>query len=749
MPPQPPPIPLKQNGSWPGVISIAEIHYTAGWGLTPGLATIVTYPQFGSIIAPDGTLVIQDSNNTITLPGCQVLRITGEMGSDGTTYTIEIQDRRWSWQGLGSVSIDANAMDMRKKLVPWSIYSPQELAEQCLEVMGEVNYDVSALPDGLDHSVGQNLDRYLQAGENFAQSLANPHTTWDHTPPFEALARVCDLYGCVVTLKHSTNSVVICKQGVGNPLPDGPCESIAQGVTNPRVPASLNVAGAPVRIQARFAIEPVGEEWDGRIVPINDLSYAPIVPSAVQISTATYTGTGVPTFLGVYITFAPGTQQEDTLTFASAGAPNSIITQLQEIAGKINGSAAGFLVAATVVGQVLTITGKFPNVQFGVETQQVVPLPNTWVANLAQPASPPNGRSWCYAVPPDFSQVQATPQLSYVEAIQKAQKSVWRMFRILNVNVSTGKPPMFIPWYKGEIVRRQQIVLQNSRVEQVVPSPRIQGGNNANPIAANLPGEFGILADYYDGYSQDRPAICRGSVAREVMAGQVNWTGTTWNTAANQRIYVDFDVNPYEQLITFNDYVYKYANPGAAGFLVPPTIVLETACLVKDPDFGNLIRWEVSLPIGGNAPPQWEIHEDVAVGVIGQYQDSQGGGQQNNYVGFTFGTGDVQDANNRAAYYLSGMKAKIQVPQSDNRRYIGIVPIDLSGTVQQVSYSVGSAGPTTVAGLNTEFSISIPTYSNRRRAENSPPDASAADANARERAAAMIPAIDPNFGIKT
>jgi hypothetical protein len=649
---------LTQQCSWPGVNAVASCTYTAGWGLSPGTAILVTYPQpINQFIAPFGTLVIGDGQRAVTLQNCRVSRITGEMGPDGQTWTIEIQDRRWTWLGLGQASIDANVLDMRSKLVPWSIYSPQEIATICLDAMGEVNYDISDLPTGLVHADGADVDRYLLAGENFAQSLCNPHVTFDHAPPMECLARLADTFGCVVMLQHSTNTVRVVKIGHGlAQLPNYPSEAIAPGVTLPRIPASVNVAGAPIRYQLRFVLEPVGEEWNGAFVPISELSYAPLIPSNVY----------------------------------------------HEL---------------------------FPKLQVQ-----------------------PDNKCWALSPPPYFYGVQATNRLSLAEAYQKAQKYVWKAFRIRNINVATGQSPISIPNYDGQIVRRQQIVLQRSKVVQVQPQPRVQGAGNLNPVTGKLAPLFGAFPPYYDGYSRDVPAEVFTDAGVIIEAGgQVMWNTGQANTPVGSKVFVDFDVNTFEQTVIFVDYVWNRAvNTALSTSMVvaDPLLVLETACLVKDPDLGNLIRYEQSLQLGGNAPPQWESHDDVGIGVIALYQDSQGGGPQNTYLGWKYGDGDLADATGRSNYYLQGMAAKIQIPQGQHNAYIGIYPIDLDGCVQQVSYSVDGHGPSSHIGLNTEFSVSIPNYPQRRRAENLPPNASAVDANMREAALARIPTLDPNFGIK-
>src|ERR1700691_4698252 len=109
MPPQPL---LIQNASWPGVVAVAEISYSAAWGLSPGTVYLTTYPQPPNlVIASFGDFTVTDGQRSFTLYNCRVSRITGESGPDGQTWHLEIQDRRWTWVGLGAVGVDANALD--------------------------------------------------------------------------------------------------------------------------------------------------------------------------------------------------------------------------------------------------------------------------------------------------------------------------------------------------------------------------------------------------------------------------------------------------------------------------------------------------------------------------------------------------------------------------------------------------------------------------------------------------------------
>ena len=183
--------------------------------------------------------------------------------------------------GLGGISGRYNRLDKMGKLIPWTIRSPAEIVQICLDAMGEVNALVE-VPDGIPRKAGRNVDRYLKLGENFPQSLTNPPVEFDHSPPAEVLARFVEQFGCRVIYDPIQNRVKILPLGVGGTLPSVPAEAISPSFENPRIPNIIGVAGAPVRLQMRFVLEPVAEEWDGSLVPVNTVSYTPDAPTVVQ-----------------------------------------------------------------------------------------------------------------------------------------------------------------------------------------------------------------------------------------------------------------------------------------------------------------------------------------------------------------------------------------------------------------------------------------------------------------------------------
>jgi hypothetical protein len=227
----------------------------------------------------------------------------------------------------------------------------------------------------------------------------------------------------------------------------------------------------------------------------------------------------------------------------------------------------------------------------------------------------------------------------------------------------------------------------------------------------------GVLADFYNGYSRDQRATVSGSVCLQV--GDVLWhpINKSANTGPFQRVYVPFEVVPEEQMIVFAEPVYALEGQG----YVEPKLTLETGCLVEDTVTGQVVRVFEELGLGGPAPPEWQVQDDLEIGVIGNY------GNDGTLTGVTLQ--DVADVRARAAYYLAGMAARHQLPASVTRQWPGLLPIDPDGTIMQVTWSVGPDGPSTTASTNTEHAAHIPEYPARRRAENLSPNAAAALAN--------------------
>jgi len=246
-----------------GLIEFAGIKYpisgdfTFTTGISPSMATITCAPQ-NTIVWKVGPMVVSYGTMRITFPDCTADKIAVERASDGSEiWRVTILDRRWKWRECGTISGYYNVRRGSEKIVEDTEKTPQELAKMCLKAMGETRYDVSVLPE-----------------------LPRPEIEWDYELPANALAALCDQFGCRVVLQLN-NVVKIVKAGVGNHLPiDALATAGGVAPDPPERPDSLVFVAAPNRYQLDLTLEAVGQDIeDGQLAVkrINELSYIPIV----------------------------------------------------------------------------------------------------------------------------------------------------------------------------------------------------------------------------------------------------------------------------------------------------------------------------------------------------------------------------------------------------------------------------------------------------------------------------------------
>lgn len=262
---------------WPGVPAFLDCTYTCSWGITPGVATLTVSPRLIEI-AEVGDLVLSDGARAVTIPDCKVIRPSGQR-TPQESVTLLIEDHRWRWR-FGAISGRYNVPAERTSTVPlverplnpagnppapppvpppgeepvwpWTRKDSRQLATLCLLAMGEAQFDVSAL-----------------------DPTATPPTEWDAANPAVALQQIAEAQGCVVVYRPDAGSVLIAKRGEGAELPAGTILGQTGGLDAKVRPSRVVLYGAPVRFQVRFKLEAVGVEFDGRILPIDKLSYRP------------------------------------------------------------------------------------------------------------------------------------------------------------------------------------------------------------------------------------------------------------------------------------------------------------------------------------------------------------------------------------------------------------------------------------------------------------------------------------------
>jgi hypothetical protein len=697
--------------SYPGVVALESGTYTVSHGISPGVACLKVQPQVG-LPAQHGDLVITDGVDTVTVPGCRLNGLKVGMDDRGAFWSLEIVDRRWRWRELGAIFGAYNQLDPHGKLIPWTIRSPTELAALCLEAMGETNFTLN-LPPGLSNP------GHATTAPVPNVSGVNPPINWEGLPPAVALQQVAELFGCRVIYQLQTDTVLVAPVGTGASLPTGGVSIHRAGpsLKSPETPDAVGVIGSPTRYQMRLALEAVGEEWDGRILPIDQLSYAPQSPGTrQQVRFRLSWGPGLvgpltpnDFVLNIFLTDANGNPPGGELAnYRPVGTTPA--QAAATLAARINlGPARRAQVTATSSGADVIVTANRPGVRFGYGSTLTGGGPaNPRITQSLVQTARAAGPGWSHAPPPLFGGTglpggpQATDRLSAQAALRLAQKCIWRMYRVKNEDAS-GEGAIKVPGY-GEILRREQLVLQDTQVDQVVPLP-------PNPNIVNPATREQFLADYYNGFSRDRAAVVYGAVVRQGLPWWFTNRRNSLNTAATDQVVVPFTVDPLWQMIVFSEPVYRY---GADGSFLEPELTLQTAVLVRNLDTNQLERFVKVAPLGGTAMtnPKMQVCPDVQLEITSTYDPNENTIQSVSVLD--------RDPLVRADYYLRGLASQYNLSKGATVEYNGIVPVGLDGAIQQVTWSVGPQGATTQASRNTEHSLWVPPYPDRRRAEYLP-----------------------------
>lgn len=186
---------------------------------------------------------------------CRTDSAAFRFNSQGYVTSVTFLDRRWKWKHVvisGHYNVrnpDGSIRNDPAVPINQTEKTPQELASILLDELGEVGYDVADLPND-----------------------ARPEVRWEIANAAQELQALCDLLGCRIVLQRD-NRIALRRAGVGAPLPDGPIMEDHLSFDPPNKPDSVAVVYGPDRFQVDFELEAVGEEFDGTIKPISQLSY--------------------------------------------------------------------------------------------------------------------------------------------------------------------------------------------------------------------------------------------------------------------------------------------------------------------------------------------------------------------------------------------------------------------------------------------------------------------------------------------
>ena len=234
---------------YPGIDAARQFQLNFGWGIRPERHTIETTVNH----LPNqriGNLTLTDAINgrSLTLHYCKLDDVSPR--GDGVVE-VTLLDRRWLWAD-GMIDGDYNYFDPRLQRYVRN-RTARELAQFCLDAMKETGVDLSALPNDV-----------------------RPRKSWNAANPAAELEQLALEFGCVVMLDPITDRTKICKIGEGESLPAGPAILRVPGLSLQQLPSEIRIVGGTSLFQSKFTIgRALGEEIDGRLIPIDDLSYKP------------------------------------------------------------------------------------------------------------------------------------------------------------------------------------------------------------------------------------------------------------------------------------------------------------------------------------------------------------------------------------------------------------------------------------------------------------------------------------------
>lgn len=237
---------------YPGIVHARSANFTfSAHGTSPSSAIIEITPQ---AVAPatTGNLRFTFGDVFVEFGGCHLDMSSFTRNSQGLIVSLRILDRRWRWREK-TISGSYNLRNPDETIDTDTEKTPHQLAGFLLDALGEVGYDVTALP-----------------------LAPRPMVQWDFASAAAELDSLCDMFGCRVVTQLN-GRVKICVLGVGADLPALPQRimDVSGSIDPPEIPDVLRVVFGPTRVQLVFTTEAIGEDTDKQTYLINELSYMP------------------------------------------------------------------------------------------------------------------------------------------------------------------------------------------------------------------------------------------------------------------------------------------------------------------------------------------------------------------------------------------------------------------------------------------------------------------------------------------
>lgn len=295
--PDAPVVQFIRNKSGIAPLAVQRCVVSRSHGIAPAALTLDIQPTDpDNLLLGDrqGKLLIRYDGNHLEIEDCIIDQAALIASTGNLVSRIVIMDRRWKWQ-YGRIDGHYNRRTETGKLIAGqgdevfnTVRTTRQLARKLMLSMGVYNNErqIEALPEG-----------------------TGPEVQWETDNPARELAQLCEQFGCRVVMQWD-NTVNIWRLGQyvsdsagkrewaspqeraaerraqrlarlagktdNPPLPSVmPVITYSEAVDSVERPDRIDVTTAPVVHQWDFELEAVGEDEDGTVKVLKDLSFAP------------------------------------------------------------------------------------------------------------------------------------------------------------------------------------------------------------------------------------------------------------------------------------------------------------------------------------------------------------------------------------------------------------------------------------------------------------------------------------------
>lgn len=207
-----------------------------------------------------GDLTLEYDGTRIEFKDCRTDMAAVEWNPGANTTSLILYDRRWKWS-YGQISGSFNLRENDGRIIKSEdgVYdteeAPQTIAYRCVVAMGEKQDYEEATYEELPNQLRPTFDMEVD-------------------DPRSVLSSLLRMLNCRLVFQLD-DRIRIKKIGTGARLPTDNYISATANAVRPVLPPRVIVITDPIRYQDDLELESVAEEWDGELVPVDDVSYKP------------------------------------------------------------------------------------------------------------------------------------------------------------------------------------------------------------------------------------------------------------------------------------------------------------------------------------------------------------------------------------------------------------------------------------------------------------------------------------------